>query len=186
MTTQVIRIDLITEKGTFKFEPRHTSTADFYQSLLLFEGSNWETLGGAEFNYNVFTKFEDGVITETLLKGVNASADLAAYMEEDAVNQEINQSEMMIQKLLADNANNPEILQSIRNAIEARADEWLVPVVYGENGAFRFNWAHYQIALGHKNNEHSIMEVIVNDLRFDSPELFGKFRLCVRNSARVQ
>ena len=77
--TQVIRIDLVTEKGTFKFEAHHGSTADFIQALWLFEANNWEMLG--DTSYVAYTKFEDGDVTKTEFSGINGSANLSEFIE---------------------------------------------------------------------------------------------------------
>jgi predicted enzyme related to lactoylglutathione lyase len=81
MKNEVIKIELNTEIGTFKFENHFNSAADFYQALLNFESNNWEMLG--ETSYNVFTKFEDGETTQTLIEGINASAHLAGFMDKE-------------------------------------------------------------------------------------------------------
>jgi len=77
-----VKLILTTEKlGNFNFENHHNSTSDFYQAMCLFESNNWEMLG--ETTYTLFTKWDDGTTTETKFDGMNASANLAEYLEEE-------------------------------------------------------------------------------------------------------
>lgn len=81
-TTEVVKIDLHTElKGDFKFEKHFNSTADFYQALQNFESNNWELLG--ETSYTVHLKFADDAVSQEKVEGMNASAYLAAYFDEE-------------------------------------------------------------------------------------------------------
>jgi hypothetical protein len=79
MNCTPIKIELVTELGTFIFEKHHCSTADFYQAMNNFEANNWEKLG--DTSYILHLKFDDGVITQTHFKGMNNTADLAFYMD---------------------------------------------------------------------------------------------------------
>ena len=72
MKSTITKIELRAENGTFTFEN--------YTSLLDFEKNNWKQLG--ETSYNVFRKYEDGDIIETLHEGINASCFLADDIED--------------------------------------------------------------------------------------------------------
>lgn len=85
MNSQVIKIELITSIGTFKFEKHHCSEADFYQAMLNFESNNWEMLG--ETSYKVYEQYEDGDIQTITHEGINASCNLSAHFDEDYANE---------------------------------------------------------------------------------------------------
>ena len=72
MKSTVIKIELRAENAIFTFEN--------YTSLLDFEKNNWKQLG--ETSYNVFRKYEDGDVIETLHEGINASCFLAQDIED--------------------------------------------------------------------------------------------------------
>ena len=79
---EITQINLIAENGTsFKFANHWNAQADFYQALVLFESNNYSILGAT--TYEVITKFDDGQETTTKVDGINASAHLAAYFDED-------------------------------------------------------------------------------------------------------
>lgn len=77
MTT--IQIDLVTEIGTFKFAEHFDSTANPYQAMCCFESNNWEKLG--ETSYIVYQTDEDEKVWLTNFNGMNASANLSAFVE---------------------------------------------------------------------------------------------------------
>lgn len=81
MKSSVVKIELVSEIGTFKFEEHFNSTANPYQALCMFESCNWEMLG--ETHYIVYNKFDDGKIHPTKISGMNASADLYGFVNDE-------------------------------------------------------------------------------------------------------
>lgn len=90
MTNQVTKIELVSQLGTFTFQDKHNNGDDFYNALCVFEQNNWEMLG--EVYYLVHETFEDVVnggqmTNQTKIDGINASAELACYFDEDVADE---------------------------------------------------------------------------------------------------
>lgn len=82
----LVRIELVSEKGTFTFKEHHSTEVSPYDALVAFEANNWEMLG--KFHYVVVTSYEDFNTKELkeeslTLDGINASAHLSAYFNEE-------------------------------------------------------------------------------------------------------
>lgn len=84
-TSKITSIELVSPLGTFTFAEHFNSEADAYQAMTLFEGNNWKMLG--EYHYVVNFAWSDETTTSDTIKGINASAELACYFDEDHANE---------------------------------------------------------------------------------------------------
>ena len=74
---KVIKIELVTNLGTFKFQDNHNSTADAYQAMCHFEHNNWKMF--SEIKYVVTSEIGESEV-ENSFSGMNAGAELSAFL----------------------------------------------------------------------------------------------------------
>lgn len=73
-------IDLQTEIGTFTFTKHFNSpNTNAYDGMVCFESNNWEQLGDTA--YHVVLLWEDDTNSTETFTGINASANLAEFVE---------------------------------------------------------------------------------------------------------
>ena len=67
--------------GALEFKPHfENKDLDFVSSMWCFVGNNWELLG--DFNFSIVLSWDDGTESEETFSGINASANLAGFIED--------------------------------------------------------------------------------------------------------
>ena len=77
----LLKIEAITEIGTFTFAPHHLTAVSPYDALVAFEANNWQMFGMP--SYKTYWKWDDGTETSHTYDCINASAYLAAEFDEE-------------------------------------------------------------------------------------------------------
>ncbi len=80
------KLEIVSPVGTFEFAPHHSDSEkfSFIEAMWNFDANNWELLlSKGEYHYALYLKFEDGEETKTEFKGINASADLSCFLDDD-------------------------------------------------------------------------------------------------------